>query len=322
MRLNVNGNDLSLNSKEEFAKVVKDATDLLFKRYGKDGTITLEWTKPNLSYAINEKGKKIPQNPTQRGQVLSREYISEKTNDIGYQTVTVYSARKSHPADPSLSIFMPRRYNFKGRINLTVHDRELIFFLVFVSNKCELLKDKELSSYQGARDKSPWYYVHNERVVAQASIDGIQQKARIQYAIASNKDEYKLSRDQLVALGFVFGLRNPVASDDDTIRSFLLNLIERDTSKITLDKIDDLIQSKRKLNVNAVFYRAKVANVIGVKRAASKKVWCYKDEGGKFSDEIMTCSTGLSDDVQLINFMMASETEFEKLKFELDARKK
>lgn len=320
MRLNVNGKELSLSDKSGFASVVRDAVDLLFQEYGNDNKIVLEWTKQNLSWASNERGIRIPQKPTQKRMSLTKGYISDKTMDLGEQNISLFQTKKIHPADPSLSILMPRRYSFKGRLTLGAKDKELIFYLVFVSALCAPLHEKSLSAYQNKLKATPWFEVKNENKDAKRSIDSIQQKARVQFAIATQQDEYKLSDSELVALGFTFGMKNPQSSGPDLIRQYLLNLLDRPGSETNLQKIDELVRSERKLASNSLFYKAKSNNYIGLRSAGSKKHWCWKDDSGNFTDEIMKCSSGVKEDVQLISMLINDNPTYEKFKFEMEAR--
>lgn len=321
MRLNINGEEIAMTSDHSMVKVIKDTTDLLWKEYADENNrIILEWTKNNLSFAMNEKNRRIVQRPTQKSLSLTKEYISSRTISMGSVEVSLYKTKKTHPANPSVSILMPRRYKFNGRLILTPKDRELAFYLVFVSSHCAKLDHPSLADYQSKRSSDPWYHVYNEARSAKRSIDSIQQKARVTYLIASKEDNYKLDPDELNALAYIFGMKSPEKSTDDGIRKYLLDRIENDRTNTFIEKLDEMVNSKDKIKVNAMFYRAKSLGLVDVRKVKNKKAWAYKDAQGNFTEDIMSCSSGVNEDMQLIAYLLNNVNALDKLKFEIEAR--
>ena len=317
MKLALNDEFLSLQSNHELVSKIKEATSLLIKEYGdRNGSIVLEWNQSFITRAKDDRGRMIYQYPAQKSTMLLSEYMSDKTQDMGYLSLRLYETMKSIN---NIKQFQPKKIPFKGRMIINKKDIELMFFMVFANPHCAKIPGP-LSKYQitSGKKQEPWFYVYSEVKKADVSIEKTQKKARVQYLLTTDDSGVKISDSDISTLGYIFGMTNPGKSDIKVVRKFLLDLTEGPKADENISKLLDHITDKDKLAVNSVIQTAKQNKVIELKNTVGKgKQWSYIDQNGNTTDMIIKVPSNSHPEQLLLTYLLKTPDALARLKTEI-----
>lgn len=318
MKLEINGEVLRFSKKDDkFVSLISQMVDDLFKKYGTNNSLILEWNPKFISYAKNERDQRIKQFPTQKAISLQNEYSSSHTvkEGLGHISVRLYETYKMRGDE---KIFLPRNFPFKGRLILNRNDMEQIFFMIFVSPRCQKLDDPQLASHQIATKTNvePWYFIYNENRKAKEQIESTALKAKLEYLITTNDEGVKLSALDATTLATIFGWTYTGKPDETLAKSFLLNKLNKGIEHVR--ELNEYFQNPERIRLNALIEKSKLSKLIGlVKEDGGKgQKWAYLNRDGEATDLIIKVPSNQDASKVLYNFLAKNSDAAKRLETE------
>lgn len=321
MKLLLDDQVVSLEKKEPFPNMVREAVDTLFKEYGdRNNRIYIDWDPRFLTTAENEKGVKIPQYPTQKMFKPVFNYLSKYTNEnsTGEKTIRMFL---TYNRKKDITVYKPNSYPITGRMSFTKKDVELVFFLIFVSPFCEYLPEENLRKFQNTtREGDVWYGLRSAEKSAVKTIEDTQLESKILYRLTTDEKDHRMTTAQLELCARKLGVNVGSGMSENVIRQFLINQVRKTENKTELLVINEVISNDKSLELWSKVQIAKDKNIIGVySKQGIGKYWAYVGENDQAGDMIMKLSSKEKQEEQLIDLLQSNKESLDRLNLEIQA---
>lgn len=214
---------------------VKCITELK-KKFGK--SVVIDYPKWKITWAETDKGGRVKETPS--GLVFSTKRVLEN----GGQAYEVQYASSTVVGKDGGIIYSPKTYDFKKKTVIPLVrelDKELAFFLIFVSPFCGRLRG-ELGKLQNENRKEAYYEVFDEQGIAEDELDVAGRVADVSSLLTSKTFKLPDERAKHIAISYDLMLPGETA-DGAVLRKRLMDylLAKNVKGKYDLARIDKFL---------------------------------------------------------------------------------
>lgn len=278
----VNGEKLDkVDGRSAFAKAYSRAIKGLKDKFGNN--IIIDFPPEAITWLDMGNGKRKREYP--QGFMLQTKRIYDKGGD-SFEVIYYETSRVDNNG---ITQYKPKFFDFRSKQTINLNkQKDLAFFLVFVSPFCGFLMDKELRSLQNdlhaARDQ---YIVFDENGMAESEMEIAEKVSEAQALIASQS--MGLSIDNLTSIGVAYGALNPGNQNVITpalVRKRMNEFVLRKDSKgkydVTLiDQFLEDVNLPEVIEVKAFVKELIHKNIIGIEKNGRVSEYCVYDKNGK-----------------------------------------